>query len=184
MPYTLPLLRIDTKGIDAKPQFIGESDDIVKYINDKYPSPPVDLTDPINQRFTSLKTPTRAPFAALVMTSVPDYLPERSAKYFHETREPRFGGPLADFRKKRIHEGAWDEMEAWVSEVRELLRKNGGPFFLGEKLSGLDIRFAGLLKWVEITGHKEDYEKLVKLGGQEFKKFWDAAQPWLKRQTY
>ena len=177
------MLRIDAKDESGETNTtcLRDSADIVKYINAKYPEPPVDIDGPINDAFANFKHKPGRPFGGLVLTAVPDYLSERSSEYFHRTRKDWLGCSISEFRQKRINEGAWKEMEDWANEARELLRKNGGPFFLGEKLSLLDIRLVGLLKWAEITGHREDYEKIVEFGGPEFERFWQAAQPWIKK---
>lgn len=179
------MLRIDAEheSGETKSTCLRDSADIVKYINEKYPEPPVDIEGPINDAFTNFKHRPYPPFRGLVITAVPDYLSERSAEYFHRTRKESLGCSLSEFRQKCIDEGAWKEMEDWANETRELLRRNAGPFFLGGKLSLLDIRLVGLLKWAEVTGHPEDYRKIVEFGGVEFQKFWQAAQPWLEHQS-
>ena len=177
--YTLPMLRVERKSPTGERNsiYLRDSADIVKYINDSYPEPAVDIDGPINAAFGELKNKPGPPFSAIVLTVVPDRLAEVSAVYFRATRKAWLGCSLEERRHKRIEEGAWTEMEEWANEVRGLLRKKGGPLFLGEKLCLLDIRFVGLLKWAEVVGKPEDYARIMQLGGEEFARFWQAAKP-------
>lgn len=43
-----------------------------------------------------------------------------------------FGMPLAQLEKEKGEE-AWKAVEGPAKEVGDLLRKNGGPFFLGDR---------------------------------------------------
>jgi hypothetical protein len=58
-------------------------------------------------------------------------LPHRSAVYFEETREKRFGMPLSEVLKN-AGEDSWEKAEVFAKETGDLLRKHEGPFFLGE----------------------------------------------------
>lgn len=176
MPYTLPMLLIECK--DGKQTTIRESEDIVKYINQKYPNPPIDMDDPISQGGIGMfKSDVGLAFSGLIITAVPEHLPQRSKEYFYETREKNFGCSLAQYRKDCIEKGAWTEMEKWINEVDEMLGKNGGPFFLVEKLSMQDIRLIGFMMWIKESGHKEDSEKAKGLWGESLRKWWKAVEP-------
>ena len=177
--YTLPMLRVERKSPAGERSFIclRDSADIVKYINDSYPEPAVDIDGSINAAFGELKHKPGPPFSAIVLTAVPERLAETSTVYFRTTRKAWLGCSLEEYRLKRIEEGAWTEMEGWANEVRGLLKKKGGPLFLGEKLCLLDIRLVGFLKWAEVAGKPEDSARIMQLGGEEFARFWQAAQP-------
>lgn len=67
-----------------------------------------------------------------LIPKVPSLLPKRSAEYFYETREKLFGAPLQEVERERATEECWEKAKAPAKEFGDLLRKNGGPFFLGE----------------------------------------------------
>ena len=58
-------------------------------------------------------------------------LSPRSAEYFEETRAKRFGAPLSEVLEN-AGEDSWKKAEVPIRETGDLLRKHGGPFFLGE----------------------------------------------------
>jgi len=59
-------------------------------------------------------------------------LNKESAEYFYRTREVRFGMPLEQLEREKATEQNWVDVKGPAEEVAELLKKNGGPFFLGD----------------------------------------------------
>jgi hypothetical protein len=73
------------------------------------------------------------PLTPLLITQVPVVLLNKpSADYFFETREKMFGKPLDQVRKEADEDECWEKAKAPAKEAGDLLRKNGGPYFLGE----------------------------------------------------
>jgi hypothetical protein len=87
----------------------------------------------IRDQIAKMLDPLRVHFIPKVV----GILRQRSVDYFEETRAKRFGAPLSEVLKN-AGEDSWKKVEVPVKETGDLLRKHGGPFFLGEtgKLSG------------------------------------------------
>ncbi|KAK6539637.1 hypothetical protein TWF694_009843 [Orbilia ellipsospora] len=182
MPYTLPMLRVTTTpedGTDPKVTYFTDSADIAKYINEEFPTPAMDFNEALTDEITAFfGANLQEPFIALVLCDVPSVLLPRSAEYFNQTRarEDWMGMPLPDLKKKMIEKGnAWEKMETGIGKVRELLRKNGGPFILGEKVSFGDMKLAGYMLWAKV-GAPEVWPKVKEWGGEEVERFMAAAE--------
>ncbi|KAK6355089.1 hypothetical protein TWF696_004213 [Orbilia brochopaga] len=179
MPYTLPMLRVTTTSADgSEPEvkYLTDSADIAKYINDEHPEPFMDFDSDINTEAVDFLTNTlRDPYCGVVLCEIPDILPERSAAYVHETRPIWMGMPIADFKKKKIAEGAWENLETGIEKLRELLRRNGGPFLLGEKLSFGDVAIIGYMVWAR-EASPEAWAKIKEVGGKEVEDIMKAAE--------
>ncbi|KAJ6261099.1 hypothetical protein Dda_3764 [Drechslerella dactyloides] len=179
MPYTLPMLRATITPADgSEPQikYLTDSADIAKYINDQHPEPAVDFDHEINEEALELLVNTlRDPYCGVVLCEIPNVLSERSAAYVHETRPIWMGMPIADFKKKKIEEGAWANLETGIGKLRELLRRNEGPFLLGEKPSFGDIAIIGYMIWARESG-PEAWAKIKEVGGKEVKDLMEAAE--------
>jgi len=86
------------------------------------------------------------PIAPNLLPKVPrNILSEVSAEYYYRTREQRFGMPLDQFEKEKGREENWELAKAGAKETGDLLRKHGGPFFLGERGSYLPSAMTHLI---------------------------------------
>ena len=55
-----------------------------------------------------------------------------SAEYFHRTRKEMLGKHLDEIEKDQNVDQCWKKAEEAAQPVGELLRKHGGPYFLGK----------------------------------------------------
>jgi glutathione S-transferase len=88
--------------------------------------------------------------------------------------------PLDDFEKS--HQGgekAWANLREPIEEVAQLLRKEGGPFFLGSGVSYADFVIAGLWRFLE-RGDKEVLERALNMDAA-FRPHYSACTLWLER---
>jgi glutathione S-transferase len=113
---------------------------IAHELEKRYPSPSLHLHDPIVVRVRDHIAKVRAPLDAHLLPKIPRrILNKESAEYFELTREERFGMPLEQMEKEKGTEQSWVDIKEPAEEMAGLLKKNAGPFFLGETgESGLD----------------------------------------------
>jgi glutathione S-transferase len=104
---------------------------IAHQLEKTYPSPSLHLDDPIVLQIRDHIANLMMPLMAHFIPRVPLILPKPSADYFDETRAKLFGAPLSEIAKTATEEG-WEKAAVAAKEAGDLLRKNGGPFFLGE----------------------------------------------------
>lgn len=105
---------------------------IAHSLEKQYPTPSLHLDDPIVVQIRDHLPNIMDPIRALVIPRVVFLLNERSAEYFHETREKLFGKKLEQVENDADVSECWEKIKGPVKEAGDLLRKNGGPFFLGE----------------------------------------------------
>ncbi|KAF3922088.1 hypothetical protein ABW20_dc0109175 [Dactylellina cionopaga] len=180
IPYTLPMLQVTitpADGSDSQIKYLTDSIDIAKYINDNHPEPFMDFDHEINEESVKvLNENLMDAFHGLVLCDVPNALPERSAEYFHETRPKWMMMSIAEYKQKKLDEGAWKKLEVGMGKLRKFLAKNGGPFLLGETPSFGDVRVVGFILWAKEGSAPATYEKIKEWGGEELDKFMKAAE--------
>ncbi len=118
-----------------------ESWPIALRLEKEYPSLSLHLDDPIVEKIRDHVGKMRAPLDAHLLPKVPAILNQRSADYFNETRAKKFGAPLHQIEKEKANEEGWEKAKAPAQEIGDLLRKHGGPYFLGDtgKCSLFDV---------------------------------------------
>jgi len=103
---------------------------IAHELEKQYPAPSLHLDDGIVAQVRDLTAVFAAPLRAHMIPRVPLLLPARSAAYFHETREAAFGKALEDVARE-AGEANWEQARPPAEAMGDLLRRHGGPFFLG-----------------------------------------------------
>ena len=124
--YTSPAIRFSdgTYMMDSWP--------ITHELEKQYPSPSLHLDDPVVIRVRDHIAKLAGPLTPQLHPKVPRRILNKvSAEYFDRTREVRFGMPLEQLEKEKGSEQNWVDVKAPAEEIAELLKKNGGPFFLG-----------------------------------------------------
>jgi hypothetical protein len=105
---------------------------IAHELEKQYPSPSLHLDDPIVVRVRDDIVKVFGPLGPQLYPKVPRrILNKESADYFERTREVRFGMPLEQLEKEKGTEQNWVDVKEPAEEMAALLKKNGGPFFLG-----------------------------------------------------
>lgn len=144
-----------------------------------HPTPSLHLDEPVNVQVRDLVISLSEPLRPFVIPKVPAILNPRSASYFLETREVRFGKPLSRVLAEDATERCWEEAGVAARGIAKLLRKDAsGPFFLGKKVSYADFIFVAYLRFLErVDG--EVYERVVGLD-EGFKNVYEACKEWLE----
>lgn len=124
--YTCPTIRISDK-------YVMDSRKIADVLEKEHPSPSLHLDSPILKKVEELAPQCIAPIAPIFLPRVPRFaLNPRSAEYFERTREAAFGMTLSQLEKEKGGESAWKAAEPKWKELGNLLKAEGGPFFMGK----------------------------------------------------
>jgi hypothetical protein len=104
---------------------------IAHELEKRYPNPPLHLDDPTAAQLRDDIFKMIGPLVPHSLPKLPALLHQSSAAHFTETREAMFGASLEEVAKNAPAD-SWKKAEEAAKETGNLLRKNGGPFFLGE----------------------------------------------------
>lgn len=106
---------------------------IALQLEKRYPSPPLQLDSPIIAQVEELLGKNFTPLMGVVLPPCPrNILPPRSAEYYVRTREEKFGTTFDEFEKEKGGDQAWEVAKGPIKDLANLLKKQGGPFFLGK----------------------------------------------------
>ncbi|CBX92527.1 hypothetical protein IAQ61_006078 [Plenodomus lingam] len=170
--YTSPAVRYadGTYGMDSWP--------IAHTLETQYPEPSLHLEDPIVVQVRDAIMQLFVPLRAHLIPKVPGVLSERSQEYFYRTRRERFGRPLQEVGAE-AGEAEWETARKPAEMMGDMLRRNGGPFFLGDKVSYADVIFVTALHCFKCV-EEELFTKLVALD-PAFSKIYEASKQWLEK---
>lgn len=164
---------------------------IAKYIEEKYPSPSINLGSTYLQKLVEQMAPIMASIRTVFLPLMPErLLNPSSVGYWHETRSKVIGKPLSELTEDERGDKAWDAAKKHVQEISRLLRENSdGPFFEGKTVTYADFHWAGFLLFWERIGAAE-FEKLLEISGEAGKsdnvhlQLLDAVKPWSARSDH
>jgi hypothetical protein len=106
---------------------------IAHALEKQYPSPPLHLDDLIVVKIRDHIDQLRNALIPTVLPKVPVVLLNKvSADYFYKTRQEHFGMSLQELENSKTADQCLEEAKAPAKEAGDLLRKHGGPYFLGE----------------------------------------------------
>ena len=114
-----------------------ESKAIASRLERDYPSPSLHLDSPELKEVEQLIPKVQEPLRGVFMPLVPNLLSERSTEYFERTRAALVGKPLQEYAQTNGGEKAWIEALPGIKSIGELIKKEGGPFVMGETRKGL-----------------------------------------------
>lgn len=172
--YTSPALRFD----DGKVYM--DSWTIIHEIEKRYPTPSLHLHEPIVEQIRLHIVKLAKPLSPNVIPKVSrNLLAEPSKEYFERTRHQRFGMSLSNYEKEKGGDGPWEEVKEPAEQVADLLRKNGGPFFLGPQVSYADFIFVGFLHFLKRVDSSL-FDRFVSLD-PTFTRVYDASREWLEK---
>ena len=110
-----------------------DSKKIVGPLEQMFPEPSLHLDEDIVQKAESLVSPLFFKIHGVWMPKVPyNLLPPRSKEYFIKDRSETLGKPLEEYHKLNGGDEKWQDVKPAYEELGGLLRKNGGPYFLGK----------------------------------------------------
>ncbi len=149
-----------------------------------HPSPSLHLDSAVLPQVEELiPKAIMGPLRGVCMPKIPrNLLNKPSAVYFEKTRAERFGCSLAEFEKKTPENEAWEEAEPGLKEMGDLLKKEGGPFFLGKTVSYADLVVVGALQFLKRIEARL-YDKTVTIE-PALGKLYEACEGWLERDSH
>lgn len=110
-----------------------DSRKIVDVLENEHPSPSLHLDSPILKKVEELLRGCIMPLGAVYKPRVPRYLLNPSSvEYFERTRAADLGMSLSQFEKEKGGDSAWKAAEPKWKELGDLLKAEGGPFFMGK----------------------------------------------------
>ncbi|KAI8936485.1 hypothetical protein NX059_006890 [Plenodomus lindquistii] len=172
--YTIPAIRY------ADGSFAMDSWPIAHDLEKQYPEPSLHLDNAIVTQVRDLIGDLFKPLRPHILPRVPLLLPERSAEYFYRTRKEQFGKPLQEVGAE-AGEANWEEAKKQAKVVGDLLRKHGGPFFLGETVSYADFILVSALHFFKRVDEGM-FQKLMALD-PSFDKVYEASKQWLEKDN-
>ena len=176
--YTSPAIVLP----DGRP--FMDSRIIAAELENLHPSPSLHLNSPVLPQVEALMLKTVSlPLRGVIMPKIPkNLLNPPSAEYFERTRAKRFGCPLSELEKKTSEDEAWKNAEPAIYELAELLKKQSGPFFLGETVSYADLILVATLQFLKRI-ERRLFDKIVSIA-PAFGKVYDASEGWLEREAH
>ncbi|KAF2120809.1 glutathione S-transferas-like protein [Lophiotrema nucula] len=172
--YTSPAIRFED-GAYAMDSWI-----IAQELEKRYPSPSLHLDDPVVEEVRSSIKSVDNPIRGAIIPRVARYLlPDRSREYFERTRAVRLGIPLSQFEKEKGGEQIWEDVKVPAQKFAEVLKRNGGPFFLGEEVSYADFIFVSFLHFLKMA-NADAFERFLALD-PAFPAVYEACKPWLAK---
>jgi glutathione S-transferase len=118
----------------------------------------------------------------IMATVCRNVLRERSASWFAEDRQRRFGKTLDQYERDEGGDVAWQAAQKGLESLKLEIQQNkrdDGPFVLGSTITYGDFLVAAIFNWLERV-HPAVYGKFVGYD-ESFKKLHEACRPWLKR---
>jgi len=180
--YTVPTVRFPDNT------YIMDSKRIALAINERYPSPPLQIESKYYSWLEANYGKLMTDFEGVYLPNIPRrLLSEASQPYWYRTREEAVGMSLDQLEKERGGEVGWGLVEPLLTEVAGMLRENGeGPFFLGKEVSYADFWWAGFLLFVKRIG-EDLFEELLKRSGVDsaaHTELLEGVRPWSERDSY
>jgi len=157
-----------------------DSKPIAHALEAAHPSPSLRLDDPVVAEVQALVGKCLGPLVPEVLPLIPkNVLSEGSVDYFMTTRNKAFGQHLDEVHKEKGGQPCWDGAQPGLEEAAALLKKKGGPYFLGAEPCYADFIWAGFVQFVRRS--KEDsFEKLIGVD-EVLRKQYEACGKWLER---
>jgi glutathione S-transferase len=173
--YSSPTLRYPdgTFQMDSWP--------IALELEKRYPEHSLHLDDPLALKIRDHIPEIVSPIVPHLIPKVAHILNKPSQDFFLSTRETMFGKPLAQVEAEGATEECWEKAKAPAKEAGDLLRANGGPFFLGETVSYADFMLVSMLHCARRVN--EDVFKRILGLDEAFGRVYEACGPWLERET-
>ena len=154
---------------------------IAHELEKRYPSPSLHLDDPITVKIRDLISPILNPVIMQFLPYVPDHLPERSRGWFYESRNAAFGKPIQEVHKEALANAdeGWKQCYEVLKQAADLLKKQDGPFFLGQTVSYADFIFTSMLFFVKLLDESA-FDKMVSQD-PAFSKLYEATSQWFTK---
>lgn len=150
MAYSSPAIRISDK-------YVMDSRKIADVLEHEHPSPSLHLDSPILEKVEELVPQCTTAMIPVFLPRVPRVLLNPpSAEYFERTRAARFGMGLSQLEKEKGGEQAWTAAEPKWKELGDLLKAEGGPFFMGKTGRYIGSVHSFQRAWTMSADHPDD----------------------------
>lgn len=157
-----------------------DSTKIASALEAAHPSPSLQLEHPIVAEVQGLVYKALKPLVPEVLPLIPKHvLSQGSVEYWVTTREKDFGQNLDTMRAEKGGQQCFDRAQAGLEETAALLKKEGGPFFLGKEPCYADFIWIGFVQFVK-RASEEDFEKLVGVD-DALRKQYDACAKYMEK---
>jgi len=111
-----------------------DSDKIASALESSIPQPSLQLDHPIRSQVQQLVYKVQRPVQCDIIPHLArNVIDNPSQEYFYEDRGKDFGMPLDEVLEKMGGEKCYRKAREPLEEVAALLKKEGGPFFLGKE---------------------------------------------------
>ncbi|KAL9074355.1 MAG: hypothetical protein Q9161_002341 [Pseudevernia consocians] len=162
-----------------------DSRKIADVLEKEHPSPSLHLDSPIVKKVEELVPQCTTPLGPVYMPRVPRFvLNPPSVEYFERTRGARLGMTLSQLETEKGGESAWKAVEPKWKELGNLLKAEGGPFFMGKTVSYADLIVVGALHFCTLLGDDDNMFQRVKDIEPAFLTLYDASKAWLERDDH
>jgi len=176
--YTIPTVQF-TDG-----SYVMDSAAINSRLEKEHPNPSLHFDSPILPEATAILGNVRMSLLGHWMPFVPDNLLNAPSKeYFIRTREEKFKKSLSQLHKDEGTEEAWEKATPELKRLGDLLKKEGGPFFMGETTSYTDFVIVSFLQFFKAIDQKLLFDRVVGIE-PALGKLYDASKQWLEREDY
>jgi len=156
-----------------------ESGKIAAALEAAHPSPSLRLDHPIVAEVQTLLSKCIAPLGPEIFPLARDnVISEPSFDYWVRARTADFGD-LDTLRAEKGGQQSWDNARPRLEEMAALLKKEGGPFFLGKEACYADFIWAGFVRFVRRVS-VDEFEKLVGVD-EVLRRQYEACEKWMER---
>jgi len=177
--YTSPAIKLDD---GTKTTYMMDSSKIIAALETFSPTPSLHLESDILHQVEEQIPNVRGALAAYWMPNIPrDILGPRSAEYFYRTRAERIGKSLQEMEKRGLEkpDKGWEDARPAIEKMAELLKKNGGPFFMGSTVSYSDFVLVSMMYMYKKVDQSL-FDRFVSYD-PVFTKLFDACAQWYER---
>ena len=177
-PYTIPTLKM------ADGSYVMDSKMIAEQLEKLYPEPSGFIDDPVRVRVEDALNRAFGSLRAELVPRMPnECLTEPTASFHRNARRYTFGMTLEELQAKAGGEKAWENAQAPLQEMAEILKENAeGPYCLGKTPSYADFYIAGVLEWCKLLGG--DCLQRMYAVDPAFEALYEACRPWMVRNDH
>jgi glutathione S-transferase len=177
--YTLPIIHDPRHGHEV----ISDSFAIAEYLNNTYSS-----------TLKSFPSGTKALQAAFIATfeknvklwpimlpATHDNLSVAGQDYYRKTVETFLGRKLEELSPPGpVRDQCWKEVKQWFDVVDGWFQLEEGQYFMGDKISFVDIVLASYLTWIKtmLGEGSDEWKEIISWNNHRWEKLSEAFDPW------
>jgi glutathione S-transferase len=153
-------------AIEEDGKTIMDSWKVAEYLETQYPDTPTlfpGTSKPLARLiYPFFMTQIASPVFPLLLPKVVDFLDDRGAAYFKETREESFGEPISHdiYKDTERVEKIWKSVDRNLKLMEITLTDVEGPYMLGHERSYADLLVASVMGWYKVVS-PDMYDRMV-----------------------